>query len=191
MLGSRLQPWHDTESALGLFGHSIRSARKHYVQFMNAGVNNQVPINLSSGGLVRSSGSWETLANLRREHSHCIGDERILGDSDFVGAVLSEDSLALDQASLRLRQGWSLEKLITRVCMLCEIEEDSIRKKARANDVSKAKALLCYWGTAELGLTTMKIAARLQISQQAVSKWAEKGRNTVEDFNIGFPNFLD
>lgn len=187
MLGRRKQAWHDTESALSLFGPTSRTAKKVYLKFMRAGVKEPKPGNLSGGGLVRSIGSWEALGNLRKEHVHCLGDERILGDSEFVSAALSKDSLGLDQATLRSRQGWTLNKLICSVCDRCEIDEYALLRKARNNNCSRSKALICYWGTTELGLSTVEIARRLQISQQAVAKWIGKGHSLVSNSAIRFP----
>jgi REP element-mobilizing transposase RayT len=188
MLGRLKQSWHDTHAVLELFGNSYRAARKQYLEFMKAGVESTDPRNLSGGGLVRSIGSWEALSQLRKEHVHCIGDERILGDSSFVVSALKEDRLGLDQATLRSREGWTLDKLIHRTCGLCEIAEQGILNKARSNNCSRAKALVCFWGTIELGLTTTEIAQRLQISQQAVSNWIKKGQYLVETSNINFPD---
>lgn len=191
MLGRRKQAWHDTDSVLDLFGNSRRAARKQYLDFMRAETGNVNSNNLSGGDLVRSSGSWEALSNLRKEHAHCIGDERILGDSDFVSAALNNDKLNLDRSTLRARQGWSFDKLVRKVCHLCDIQQQLPLKKARNNNYSKAKALTCFWGTAELGLTTYEIAQRLEISQQAVSKWVNKGQGLVENSGVCFSDIED
>lgn len=188
MLGRLQQSWHDTLPVLGLFGNSYHLARKRYEDFMRAGIESTNLQSLSGGGLVRSSGSWEALCKLRKEHIHCIGDERILGDSSFVTAVLREDTLGVDQVTLRSRQGWTLNRLIRHVCGLCELEEKTLIRKARSNDCSKAKALICFWGKHELGLTTTELAERLRISQQAVSQWIKKGQVLVEGTNFNFPD---
>ena len=188
MLGRGKQAWHDTESSLSFFGATSYAAKKAYLEFMRAGVAEPNPSNLSGGGLVRSTGSWEALGNLRKEHAHCIGDERILGDSDFVSAVLSRDSLNLDQATLRSRQGWTLEKLIHRVCDLYKIDEHALLRKARNNSCSRSKALICYWATFDLDTANTEIAQRLLISQQAISKWTGKGHSLVSNSDIRFPD---
>lgn len=191
MLGYRKQFWHDADAVLRLFGHTRRRARAQYLGFMRAGIDNPNPRSLSGRGLVRSSGSWEALGKLRREHTHCIGDERILGDSDFVSEMLDDDSLALKQATLRSRQGWTLEILIGSVCHLCDIQERLLLKKARKNNHSKAKALICFWGTAEPGLATSEIARRLEISQQAVAKWVSKWQLLTDCLGLRFPTAED
>ena len=36
--------------------------------------------------------------------------------------------------------------------------------------------MICYLGTQKLGLTSRRVADRLRISQPAISKWIDKGR---------------
>lgn len=43
---------------------------------------------LTGGGLLRSIGGWTVLKGLRKAGIRVKGDERILGDSDFVKNVL-------------------------------------------------------------------------------------------------------
>ncbi|MEZ5490866.1 MAG: hypothetical protein R3F50_11160 [Gammaproteobacteria bacterium] len=102
--------------------------------------------------------------------------------------ALKEDCLGLDQATLRSREDWTLDKLIRCVCALCDIEEQALVRKTRSNDCSRAKALICLWGTSELGMTTTEIDEQLQISQQVVSKWIKKGQCLVESSNLNFPD---
>ena len=45
---------------------------------------------LVGGGLIRSSGGWGVLKAMSKARIHLKGDERILGESDFVKKVLSE-----------------------------------------------------------------------------------------------------
>jgi|GEM_PF-7131075 len=52
------------------------------------------------------------------------------------------------------------------------------------DDISRAKAMICYWGHAVLGIKMREIAARLNISQPAVSKWVGKGCKLAEDIRI-------
>ena len=98
---------------------------------------------------------WSVASNLRKEHVHCIGDERILGDSDFVREVLKRDSLNLNETTLRSSQSWTFDKLIQHVCALCGTWKALLLRKAREKSRLRAKPLICFWGTTELGLTTI------------------------------------
>jgi len=101
---------------------------------------------------MRSYGGWEIIENLRREHIVRIGDERILGDSDFVERVLQEDELRLDDKSKWQRQGWNLEELCSHVCNYMDIQQSQLQQKGRSNKLSDTKGLICYWGIHILGI---------------------------------------
>ena len=77
---------------------------------------------------------------------------------------------------LRQKQGWTLDELVRRVCDYYQLPEHHLTKKARGKELALAKSLICYWGVEELGVTLTAIGKRLSISQQAVSKWINKGR---------------
>jgi transcriptional regulator with XRE-family HTH domain len=178
--------WHAVDEVLCLFGETRGKARKAYREFIRVGVTTQHIGNYSGGGLIRSSNAWEAADRQKREHVRCIGDERILGSSQFVEVALTEDELQIELKTLRRQQGWTLDKIIEDVCEFYGIPEQQLGTKARRNKLSLAKSLICYWGVEELGLTLTAIGRRLGISQQAVSKWVTLGREYCrsEDIDI-------
>lgn len=180
------QCWQSIEEVLSFFGSRFSASRRAYRNFLGEGIDQTENPVLSGGGLIRSYGGWETIAHLRKEHSCCIGDERILGDSKFVENVLAQDELAIKKKSLYLQQEWNLNKLIEKVCELCNIDVHQLSGKARANKLAQAKSLICYWGTRELELPLREIAERLRISQPAVSIWVKKGAELCEKENFKF-----
>ena len=52
---------------------------------------------LTGGGLLRSSGGWTGLKEFRKAGIRVKGDERILGDSDFVEKVLKSAGEAFEE----------------------------------------------------------------------------------------------
>lgn len=186
IMGKYRQRWQSVHEILGLFGTGLASARVRYLDFLNEGLAVNENTNLSGGGLIRSHRGWETISQIRKEHVFCIGDERILGGSGFVERALAEDELSVLEKSRRRRQGWNLNKLIIKVCHYCDIREDQLLVKARANKLSRAKSLICYWGTQELGLSSCNIADRLKISQPAVSRWIRQGEAYCRKEEVGF-----
>jgi len=181
IVGRCRQKWHAVDEVLLHFGESTGQARREYLEFVRAGLQGTSEVKLSGGGLVRSYGGWESVGRLRKEHIFCIGDERILGDSEFVERALKEDELAIESKSRLAREGWDLERLIGLVCGRYKIEVFDILRRSRRNSVSKSKALICFLGVEKLGLRSIRIAERLRISQPAVSKWISKGRNFSEE----------
>lgn len=181
MLGRHIQDWHATSETLSHFGASKRKAINEYLRLAKVELEEYRGQNLSGGGLVRSSGGWEEVGRLRQEHKMRIGDERILGDPEFVMRALEEDQLDVESQSELHRRGWNLDRLINRACHVFKIKEPDLMIKSRSGKVSRAKAMICYFGTTKLGVTTREIAQRLNISQPAVSKWIAKGRTSPQD----------
>ena len=184
VMGNHAQPWHASAEVLSLFGKRLKSARYHYRQFVSEGITEVKNQDMSGGGLIRSYGGWEAVQFQRKEHEARIGDERILGNSDFVAAVLKSDKLPIDQKTQWQQKGWDIVKLIDKVCTYCEVSPADIVKKGRQNDLSKAKNLICYWGTQMLGLSSTEIAHYLKISQPSISKASKRGDKYCKQFGI-------
>jgi len=180
VLGRYTQSWHATDAVHSLFGHKRGRAREAYSRFVRDGMAKSQRGALDGGGLIRSYGGWESLSQVRKEHQYCVGDERILGESDFVERALHDDNLPVMDSTAMARRGWTLAKLVQRVCAHYKITEAMLQSKARSNDLSLAKSLICYWGTQKIGLSCREIGLRLSISQQAVSCWVNKGRAYCE-----------
>ncbi len=176
MVNKNQYSWHAVDEVLCRFGESRKKARNGYRDFIGRGINNPSK-RYSGGGLVRSYDGWESISRLRSEHKCCIGDERILGSSQFVERALFDDELQIDARTSRKQQGWNLDLLIDTVCEDYNVERLRLTSKARGNELALVKSLVCFWGAEELGVTLVEIAMRLEISQQAVSKWVKKGRD--------------
>jgi DNA-binding MarR family transcriptional regulator len=94
--------------------------------------------------------------------------------------------LTVEQATQRIQAGWDLDRLIHRVCLYCDVKEEQLAQKARDNNLSLAKALICLWGSQELNLSLREIAQRLSISQPAASKWVKRGREYCRELRVEF-----
>jgi len=185
-MGKHSQTWHAINEVLSQFGRTARKARINYQNFVREGVKCINNSSLEGGGLIRSHGGWEELSQLRKEHALRIGDERILGENQFVERALAQDDLAMEEASRLRQEGWDIDRLVQKVCNYCNIDELELLSKARANRLSITKSLICYWGTYNLGLTLREISNRLSISQPAASLWLRKGKKYCEDEGISF-----
>lgn len=173
VVGMHRRPWHSINEMLRYFHSRRKVALQRYQEFISS--SDDTGQHFSGGGLVRSHGGWENLSRLRKEHVQCIGDERILGSSDFVTRSLTHDALAVSQRTRFAMQGLDLPMLIKSVCCYCGVDESRICGKSREGELSRAKALICYFGNREMGLTTREIASSLRLTQPAVSKWIRKG----------------
>lgn len=111
MLNKHRQEWHSADATLSHFGVKSGCARSAYIRFMEQGAADPQPRSFSGGGLIRSHGGWQSIDRLRKEHTACIGDERILGSSEFVEFALQQDDLSEEKRVSLAREGWNTEKL--------------------------------------------------------------------------------
>ena len=175
MLNKHTQEWHSVDAALAHFGPTPGCARSAYIKFLKEGEAESRCTNLSGGGLIRSHGGWEGIERLRKEHIACIGDERILGSSEFVESALRQDDLSAKRTVRLAHAGWNIEKLARWACSHTGISQDKLASKARRGKLSEAKSIICYLGVNELGLSIREIADFLSISQPSASAWVKKG----------------
>ena len=89
--------WQNIDYVYSLFSGQKKAARKIYRAFVEKGIAAGNRPNLSGGGLLRSSGGWFALKGFRKAGIRLKGDERILGDSDFVENVLKTAAEPLEQ----------------------------------------------------------------------------------------------
>ena len=122
LMGRHVQQWQTTEDVLERFSRQKAAARRKYRAYIKAGLSGAGQEDLSGGGLIRSYGGWQNVVDQRHEHGSRIGDERILGDSDFVERILKEDELQLETKARMKNAGWTLEKLMVYVCDRFDVE---------------------------------------------------------------------
>ncbi len=176
LLGRLQQDWQHTGDVLARFGQQPAPAKDLYRQFIAQGLNMAGEIDYGGGGLIRSYGGWQSLEQVRKEHERKIGDERILGDSDFVEQALRQDKLRVEARTQLMREGWDLDVLIHAVCIFFQVEPAQVTQKARRNALSFAKSVICYFGTKHLRLSSTMIGVRLNMGQSAVSMSSKRGR---------------
>jgi len=155
---------------------------------MKRGTTDPQPNNFSGGGLIRSYGGWQSIRSLRKEHIACIGDERILGSSEFVETALRQDDISEERAVALARRGLNIEKLAQWVCDINCVQIDQLQSKARGGKLAAAKATLCYLGSTELGLSIREIANFLTISQPSTSAWVRKGEIFCKQHALSLPD---
>ena len=87
-MGKPAHGFQDVDCILNLFGEKISEARRRYLEFVKKGIAaGQLP-ELTGGGELRSAGGWSVLRTMRKGESRMKGDERIIGQRDFVETVL-------------------------------------------------------------------------------------------------------
>jgi REP element-mobilizing transposase RayT len=179
ILGTYRSDWQDTGYILGLFGKKSAIARRRYEDFVKKGIPEGRKPELVGGGLVRSLGGWTRVGELREKGNRSKGDERILGDGDFVENILSQCQEQMERKYLYKNKGYDFEWLAGKVAGILGIDKEEIAMSGRYPRRVAARSVLCYWASRELGLSTIILSKRLGISQPAVSQSIRRGERIV------------
>ena len=175
LMNKTQRPWQNTGYVYGLFSVQNPSARKRYRAFVEKGVNEGRRPELTGGGLLRSNGGWEGLKGLRKAGIRVKGDERILGDSDFVSNVLRAAGEKLEYRYELKAAGFDFERVVERVARVLRVPREEVTALGKSPARVKSRALLCFWANRKLGMTTTEIAGKLGICQSAVSRLSMRG----------------
>ena len=176
VMGKKKRAWQDVDYVLCSFGASIRSGRREYRAYVEAGVEQGRRRDLTGGGLIRSLGGWSAVKRLRsKRRDHLKSDERILGDSEFVEAILLQAEEKLTRQSELRRRGYDLDRVAERVSEIFEIDRKEIFAGSRRERRVQAKSLFCFWGVRELGVSLTDLAGRLGMSPAGVGYAVQRG----------------
>jgi chromosomal replication initiation ATPase DnaA len=103
------------------------------------------------------------------------GDERILGDSEFVQRILEEANEQLERGYALAGRGWDQKKVAGQVASLYKISPEEIYRKGRQEVPLKARSLFCYWCSRELGLSLTDLAQSLGMTPAGVGYAVRRG----------------
>jgi REP element-mobilizing transposase RayT len=184
LMGKGKNDWQDIDKVLMLFGKRASSARKHYREFVAQGVAMARRPDLTGGGLIRSTGGWKALDHFRRLGIHIKGDERILGDSDFVESLLEEQNERLERRYRLQMQGYDIDNVVDRVAEVFRLKPEEVLGSGKQLQRVKARSLLCYWAVKELEITGMDVARKLGISNSAVSRAVVRGEVIATEMEL-------
>lgn len=187
LMGRVEHEWQDTEYVLEWFGKRIKGARSKYRDFIEKGVTMGKRPDLTGGGLVRSVGGWLNLLEMRKAKVFVKGDERILGEGDFVEQILQTAGEAFDKRTSLMAQEWDIDRVAEHVAKLLDMEVSEVWSVGKYRHIVKARSLLCYWAARELGVTMSSLAKRLKISPAAVTQSVLRGEMLVMENQYHFP----
>lgn len=118
--------WQQVDYVLVFFGKRKSDARKAYRHFVEKGVLQGRRPELTGGGLVHSIGGWTALRALRNETVRIKADERILGDSEFVEAVLKKADEQLQRRYRLEAEGFDLDQVADRVAQVLDVAAELV-----------------------------------------------------------------
>jgi hypothetical protein len=179
-MGHAARSLQDVDEILGRFGRRAGTARKHLVEFMSDLRAARKEEHLfKGGGLIRSAGGMEQLQQMPREERQMY-DERILGDGQFVEAVLKKAERQ-DQPTAKsgLKSEKRLAVLQKKVCQRLKIGRDNLRTGGRARQAVRARIIVAYVAGRYLGWSGRELAKRLGISPSSVSRSIGKGEEEI------------
>lgn len=182
VLGRSRRPWQATEYVLTSFGKTVAKARKAYVTYVEAGVPQGRRDDLIGGGLIRTLGGWAAVAD-RRETGHALlkSDERILGESDFVEAILKQAKEHYTRQTAWTRSGVGFEQLVARVAEIFRVDPHDVVAQGRQRRRVYARSLLCFWAVRELGFPLTTLARKLGMSPPGVGYAVQRGDALVRE----------
>jgi putative transposase len=178
------QPWQDIDYVYRLFSSRRREARKRYREFVEKGISEGRRPDLTGGGLLRSSGGWRGLKGFRKAGIRVKGDERILGDGDFVETVLASAEEALEERYALKARGYDFDRAVARVAEVMGMTPEQVTALGKSPQTVRARALLCFWAHRRLGMSTIEIARKLKISQPAVSRLSRRGERIEKETQV-------
>lgn len=183
LLGAHNNDWQDADYVLRQFASTRATARLRYKRYVEKRIEGGKRPDLIGGGLVRSVGGWSALKALRRVGAYQKGDERILGDGDFVDKVLSRAEERLERRYYLKSRGYDFGKVVARVAKLLDLKPDEVLAEGKYKRTVEARSIVCFWAARELGISQGFLAREFNVSQPAVSLAIRRGQKLVEQCN--------
>ena len=128
---------------------TFSNARRRYSAFVKKSAEDGRKPELVGGGLIRSLGGWSAVKAIRRSANRIKGDERILGDGDFVESVLKVGQERLEHRYELQAKGYDFDWLVSRVAGLFKMNLNEVTRPGRYPATVKARSVLCYWAERE------------------------------------------
>ena len=180
LMGKGKREWQAVDEVLLHFNQARAKARARYRQYLKEGWEMGKREELTGGGFKRSTGGWEGIKTLGEHVEYWRGDERILGDEQFVKSVLKQGEGQLTLHEKYRRAGWTLERLKQTVCNYLSINAGDIGRRGRGNALSHARSLIAYLGYEKLGIQGKELAQFLGITRSSLTSSIARGRKLAE-----------
>jgi REP element-mobilizing transposase RayT len=184
IMGKRTREFQDVDYVLRLFGDKVVKARRNYREYVQKSAELGRRPELVGGGLLRSSGGWGVLKAMSKARIHLKGDERILGESDFVKEVLAQQKEQFERRYWLKAEGYDIDRVVKKVAEVFDIEPEQICKPGNQPLRVKARSLVCYWAVRELGLSGTSVGKLLGLGQPAVSRAVVRGEKLSHAMNL-------
>jgi len=184
ILGNKRNDWQDVDYVLGFFSKKRKISQRQYKEYVSEGIEKGRRPDLVGGGLIRSLGGWSEARKPGKGESRLKGDERILGDSQFVLDTLQAVEERFERKYELKARGYDLIALGEFVGEIFGMEPGEIYSPGKYKRLIKPRSVFCYWAVRELGETATSLAKRLDLTQSGVSKSVLRGEKIVNGMNL-------
>jgi len=162
-----------------MFAKKVSTARRRYREFVKKGVSHGRQPELVGGGLIRSLVGWSAVKTLRKAGAYMKGDERILGEGDFVENLLTQAEEDLERKYRLKAEGYDFNMVVERVAHLMGLKREQVLSPGKYKQVVEARSVVCYWCMRELGISQSVLAQSFGMSQPAISMAIKRGERVV------------
>ncbi|MBT7892454.1 MAG: transposase [Deltaproteobacteria bacterium] len=170
IVGNLENEWQDTQYSLQWFGSDKQTSQARYIEFIKDGLSEGKREDLTGGGLLRTAGGWKNLQDLKMRGESMLGDERMLGDSDFVEEVWKNTHGKNNQAKISDGKQYSLDQLVINASIHFKVEPSDVCSASKNYQIQKAKSVICYLAVRILHYSGSEVANHLNISRSSVSR---------------------
>lgn len=130
---------------------------------------------MMGGGLMRSTGGWAIVRELRRGREAYMADERVLGKSEFVESLLREVEAAEFLRRAANEKVPDLATLTRKVAQAARVAQEALVGGGRRREISRARDGLAYLWVEALGRSGRQLAQHLRVRPESVYKGARRG----------------
>jgi REP element-mobilizing transposase RayT len=174
LVGRHSGSFMDTHYVLKQFSNDENSAMKAYRRFVGEGIALGPNPELTGGGLIRSSGGWSQVISARRRKETIKGDERILGDGNFVLTVISETEKRQTRQLRYPNPEIRIEGIIREECRRGRVSVAELESGVRRRNVTAVRETIALRCARELGLSAAEIARHAGVNTSAITKAIER-----------------
>jgi REP element-mobilizing transposase RayT len=168
----------DRAEVLSRFGGGEKCAVEEYKSLMAVKARSDTFVDLSGGGLLRSSSGSGNAAITFKSGEKAMSDQRILGGGSFVELVLRSAG-ETDGNGHKSRT-----ELLSEVENWSGIRRERILAPCHDRKPARARAIYCYLAKVKAGTGGPELMQELKISQSGISRLISKGRELVETLKI-------
>jgi REP element-mobilizing transposase RayT len=169
MMKHILHDWFDRDYVLRYFGAQEGKARAAYLVFLEDEMGFDRESELSGGGIIRSSGGWSKVLSMRKQGLWEVGDERILGNGDFVTEILAQAEKEIKTQLAGVDRLELVKQDIEESCRSAGITVAFFRSGSRRGSLPQLRRTLAKKFVDEYGLSLAEVARQLGVTGNAVS----------------------